>query len=171
MLAQSPASPPAAGFNSTATSKTRPAVHTASIAAAQTLRLPKTRQRRSPVVTAIAVDPSGSLLAVAGDDHVIHLLDQRTLRIRESLHQHEDWVRTITFDSSGYHMASGGDGGRLFLWNRKGDRFVVNQVLAGAPSLYCVCHSPDRRQLAAVGFEAELFLFGTDNHQRLALHC
>ena len=56
---------------------------------------------KAPVITAIAVDPRGELVAVAGDDHLIRILHSSTLTQVRSLSGHRDLIRTIAFDPSG----------------------------------------------------------------------
>ena len=87
---------------------------------------------KAPVITAIAVDPRGELVAVAGDDHLIRILATSTLIPVRSLAGHRDLIRTITFDPSGGRLASAGNDGQLILWDRD-QSFRLLQRLTGTP--------------------------------------
>ncbi len=130
--------------------------------------LPLGPGRQPPVVTAMAIDPSGEVLAVAGDDASIRILAAADLRERERLIAHRDLVRTLTFRGDSRILASGGNDGSLILWDRT-DGWAVTRRVDDLPTLFCVRFSPDGKQLAAVGFGSELMLFG--NSTRPQLHC
>ncbi|MCM2370525.1 WD40 repeat domain-containing protein [Aporhodopirellula aestuarii] len=121
------------------------------------------------VVTAIAVDPRGDFLAVAGDDHVIRILNAETMSVAYVLGEggsekssnpgHFDWIRTMAFDSSGARLVSAGNDGQMILWDRRRD-FTVLQEIASAPALACVRFAGSGQQIAAVGFDSQVFLIG-----------
>ncbi len=121
------------------------------------------------VVTAIAADPKGEFLAVAGDDHVIRILNAESLSVVHQLGEgrktdsskpgHFDWIRTLAFDTSGDRLASSGNDGQLILWDRRRD-FAVLQQIDSAPALACVRFSSSGKQIAAVGFDSRVFLIG-----------
>ncbi|MEM6978437.1 MAG: WD40 repeat domain-containing protein [Planctomycetota bacterium] len=132
------------------------------------------------VVTAMAADPRGHLLAVAGDDHVIRILHVDTMRLlhtlgdgkRDSTSGHTDWIRTMTFDPTGRRLASAGNDGRFIIWNRDRD-FAIHQEINSAPALACIRFDPFGQQIAAVGFSRNLFLIGmaATPRQRIACDC
>ena len=112
---------------------------------------------RHPVITAIAVDPRGEYIAVAGDDHLIRILNTRSLDLQQTLSGHQDLIRCVAFDPSGNRLASAGNDGQLMVWDRE-QSFQASHRLAGFPSLRCVAFSPDGSRLAAVGFEPDIYL-------------
>lgn len=132
------------------------------------------------VVTAMAMDPRGELLAVAGDDHVIRILNSKTMQIMHVLGNpadikdgkpgHFDWIRTLDFDDNGSTLSSAGNDGQLILWDRRSD-FEVLQEIKSAPALACVCFSPTGKQMAAVGFDSRVFLIGATSHNQPSLKC
>ncbi|TWT73008.1 WD40 repeat domain-containing protein [Allorhodopirellula solitaria] len=132
------------------------------------------------VVTAIAVDPRGEFLAVAGDDHVIRILNAETLGIvhvlgeggstKSSTPGHFDWIRTLAFDASGNRLASSGNDGQLILWDRRRD-FAALQEIDSAPALACVRFAASGKQIAAVGFDSRVFLIGNTANTMPVLRC
>lgn len=132
------------------------------------------------VVTAIAIDPQGEFLAVAGDDHMIRILHSETLRVVQVLGEggakktsrpgHFDWIRTLAFDDAGARLMSAGNDGQLILWDRRRD-FAVMQEIDSAPALACVRFSKSGKQIAAVGFDSQVFLIGRTTTSAPKLHC
>lgn len=163
------------------------------VVASRAIQLPPIDDRVARVVvTAIAVDPTGQVVAVAGDDHVIRILNVHSLRVMQTLGDgvksrlpvaaataderasiavgHTDLIRTLAFDASGNRLASAGNDGRLLIWDRRRD-FALAQEIGSAPALADVQFSPDGGQLAAVGFDREVFLIGRSSKNRLELRC
>ncbi len=122
------------------------------------------------VVTSIAADPRGELLAVAGDDHLIRILEMHTMRVREVLREHRDLVRTMAFDIAGDRLVTAGNDGQLIVWQR-GDQFERQQTMRGTPALSSVRFSPDGKMMAAVGFASEIYLIGRTNNEFPTLTC
>lgn len=135
---------------------------------------------RQVVVTAMAADPKGEFLAVAGDDHIIRILKADEMRIVHTLGDggtkkdgkpgHFDWIRTLAFDSDGSRLVSAGNDGQLILWKRNRD-FAIMQEIDSAPALACVSFSPSGKQMAAVGFDSRVFLIGSTPNQMPGLSC
>ncbi len=132
--------------------------------------LPLNPHRQPPVVTAMAIDPRGEVLAVAGDDASIRILDAGDLREYDRLVAHRDLVRTLTFRCDSNILASGGNDGSLVLWDRNAN-WAVTRRLDDLPTLFCVRFSPDGKQLAAVGFDSDLMLFGSSSQPQLHCQC
>ena len=135
---------------------------------------------RQVVVTAMVADPRGEILAVAGDDHIIRILNSQTMQIIQVLGDggsrterktgHFDWIRTLTFDATGSRLCSAGNDGQLLLWDRRRD-FALMQKIDSAPALACVDFSPSGKQIAAVGFDSQVFLIGSASSQMPKLKC
>ncbi|WP_161604416.1 WD40 repeat domain-containing protein [Roseiconus nitratireducens] len=122
------------------------------------------------VVRSIAADPRGQLIAVAGDDHAIRLLNVQTLQTVATLQGHSDLIRTLAFDAQGRRLVSAGNDGQLIVWDRQTD-FQVLQRMAAGMALTCVRFSPDGREMAAVGFESDLYLIGRADGDSPRLNC
>jgi WD40 repeat protein len=73
--------------------------------------------RAAPLFTAIALSPDGTLLATAGDDHLVRLWRISDRKLLLTLRGHSDWVRTVGFSPDGEILASGGDDRTVRLWN------------------------------------------------------
>lgn len=70
-----------------------------------------------PVITSVAIQPGGNVLATAGDDHVVRLWDISTGKLLKELRGHEDWVTTVSFCSDGSELITGSRDRRVLLWN------------------------------------------------------
>ncbi|WP_164101247.1 WD40 repeat domain-containing protein [Candidatus Laterigemmans baculatus] len=123
-----------------------------------------------PVVTALAIDPRGELLAASGDDHIIRILARPSLKTLKELALHEDWVQTLDFSDDGSTLVSAGNDGQVILWDRD-KNWETRQRITGAPAIRSVQFSPDGSQVAAVGFQPQLFLMGIGNAARPTLQC
>lgn len=137
----------------------------------RTLRLtPVTADLPRAVVTAIAADPRGEVLAVSGDDHAIRIVDMTTMNVLETLEAHRDLVRTLAFSHDGRKLVSAGNDGQLIVWSR--DRnFEVSQQMQGSPALACVTFSPDGNQMAAVGFDNTVYMIGRSTTDQPIFKC
>ncbi len=74
-----------------------------------------------PVVTAISVSPVGDLIAAAGDDHAIRIVDLVTGKTKATLLGHLDWVQSVEFSPNGQELASCGNDGTLRIWSLGGE--------------------------------------------------
>ncbi|WP_182870492.1 WD40 repeat domain-containing protein [Stieleria mannarensis] len=120
---------------------------------------PISQDFRSTVVQAIATDPRGEVVAVAGDDHAIRIYDASRLTLIATLQGHTDLIQTLDFHPTGNQLVSAGNDGQLILWDRNA-AYRVLQRMSGTPALACVRFSPDGQELAAVGFENKVYLIG-----------
>ncbi|QDV23902.1 WD40 repeat domain-containing protein [Aureliella helgolandensis] len=67
---------------------------------------PLEEKQAVPVVTALAADPTGDFLAVAGDDHAIRIVMTSTGQTIRTLKAHTDWIHSLVF-SMGNEMQPG----------------------------------------------------------------
>ena len=70
---------------------------------------------------------------------------------------HQDLIRTLAFDRQGHRLLSAGNDGRLILWDRRRG-FEVMQEIDSAPAIASARFSPAGDQIAAVGFDPQVFL-------------
>ncbi len=70
---------------------------------------------RAPLY-AIDFSPNGTMLAVAGDDHVIYLVDIQTYELIHTLKGHTGRINSIQFSSNGQLIASGSEDRYMRLW-------------------------------------------------------
>lgn len=123
-----------------------------------------------PVITALAIDPRGELLAASGDDHVIRILSRVDLTLLAELKGHEDWVQSLDFAPDGGLLVSVGNDGQLITWTR--DEAWKREVgMANMPALRAVRFSPNGTSVASVGFSPRLYLMGIGNDKRPTLDC
>ena len=129
-------------------------------AKSRTIRLkPIASEMPRTVVTAVASDPRGEFVAVAGDDNAIRILDATSMRVAKTLNSHRDLIRTLAFDREGQKLVSAGNDGQLIVWDRDAN-FKIHQRMQGTPALTCVRFSPDGKEMAAVGFDSTVYLIG-----------
>ena len=115
-------------------------------------------RRDIPVVTALALQPNGPLLAAAGDDHVVRVWNRETGDLVWRLKGHDDWVRSVTFSPDGMFLASGGNDCRVIFWDlMEGTKAFEFPPFPGAVTAVLFNHAGDR--LAVTGFESPLLLF------------
>lgn len=124
----------------------------------------------APVVTAIATDPRGELIAVAGDDHAIRILSVGDWKLIKVLDLHVDWVRDLQFSPDGTLLASVAQDGKLLFWER-GAQWRSVEGLGDGPALAAVRFSPRGDLVATVGFAPEVFLVGVNDARRPRLSC
>ncbi len=137
----------------------------------RTTRLePVEGRTESPVVTAISADRQGELLAVAGDDFAIRIVEVSTFRVLHTLHGHRDLIRTLSFDSEGRMLVSAGNDGQLIVWNRD-TNFEIAQRMQGTPALACVRFAPNASEMAAVGFDRNVFIIGRQGAEAPKFNC
>ena len=68
-------------------------------------------------MTATLFSPDGRLLAVAGEDGAVRLLDAGSGKERRTLRGHSGRVRSLAFSPDGKVLATGGDDTTIVLWN------------------------------------------------------
>ncbi|MCH8043267.1 MAG: WD40 repeat domain-containing protein [Planctomycetes bacterium] len=119
-----------------------------------------------PVVTAVAIHPRGDVLAAAGDDHLVRILDVKTGRLLRTLSGHSDWVRSVAFSPDGETLSTAGDDGRVILWTLKTGQ-QIDLGYAGQ-SVFAVCFSADGRLLASVGFARKLRIYDLQKQREVA---
>ena len=132
--------------------------------------VPRDGSDQPPIVTAVAIQPGGTWIAVAGDNHVLSLLDRGRGEYVSHFPRHHDWIRTIRFSPDGRWLVTGGNDGRLLLWtmDRPGE---VRSLGEQAEAIAAAAFSPDGTQIACVGFNAVLRLFGPGDRPQRQLEC
>jgi len=95
---------------------------------------PSSADARPPVATSVALHPGGTTLAIAGDDHVVHLWNLRTQQFTKQLRGHRDWVRTVTYSPNGKVLASAGNDHHIILWDPTAATPLHNTLVMNAAS-------------------------------------
>ena len=110
----------------------------------------KTSLREKKVITCLAYNPDGKLLATADEDGTIKLWDTATDKVKITLAGHRGWVGCIQFDPDGKTLASASRDGTVRLWDVGTGR--ERAVLRGhEEEVRAVAFSPDRRLVASGG--------------------
>jgi WD40 repeat protein len=109
-----------------------------------------------PVVTDVAIQPAGDLMATVGDDHLVRIWDLRDGRLLRRLASHSDWVRVATFSPDGNVLATAGNDRRVIFWDPQTGRRL--RTLTTAQAISSLVYSPDGKQLATAGFGSQLWL-------------
>lgn len=137
-----------------------------------------------PVVTALASDPSGSYLAIAGDDHAIRIYSTGQQRVIRTFKMHRDWIRSLQFapvtdqpqrtaDAAGKHLPpvklfSGADDGLVYSWHGEAPVAIAD---FGFP-IRSLSFSAEQNLLAIGGFNKKIVVFDVQNESfRHILEC
>jgi WD40 repeat protein len=122
----------------------------------QLVRLePKPGKEHSPVITALAIDPTGRFAALGGDDHLVRIWDLLENRIARTLDAHADWVRTLTFSPNGEMLVTSGNDRRVIVWNAAtGEKLREYSELSHVVT--SVVFSHDGKLVGVVGFGDKL---------------
>ena len=115
-----------------------------------------------PVVSSVALDPAGKLLAAVGDDHLVRVFDLASGKLVHRWASHVDWVKASVFRPNGVVLATSGDDRRICFWNVMADG-KTRSVSERLPAvIYTLAYSPDGRFLAAAGFADSVWLFDAE---------
>ncbi|MBM4068867.1 MAG: hypothetical protein FJ271_07965 [Planctomycetes bacterium] len=127
-------------------------------------------------ITALAFGKDEFLLAVAGADRNIRLLDVKDpTKAPLMLRGHADRILAVAFDAAGDRLASGCDDGSIRLWNARTGS--LDRVLAADPdaatghrnSVVAVAFSPNGRLLASGSFDKTVRVWDVDTGQSFVL--
>lgn len=109
-------------------------------------------------ITALAIDPSGQLLAAARADHSIGLWNVTTGPLQVELRKHQDVVNALAFSPDGKTIASGGDDRTAILWDVATAK--VKRTLKGHDlTVTSLAFSPDGLLLASASGNASVVLW------------
>ena len=121
---------------------------------------------RQPVITAVAIQPGGKIIATAGDDHLVRVWTTAGARLLRVLRGHRDWVRSLAFSPDGASLASAGDDRRVILWNIETGKQIADMPRSDS-AICSIAYCPDGSLIAAVGFDASIRLLSTATGQQI----
>ncbi|MCS7238045.1 MAG: WD40 repeat domain-containing protein [Thermoguttaceae bacterium] len=111
---------------------------------------------RAPVLSAVAIDPSGSFLATGGDDHLVRIWDAHSLKLLARLEGHTDWVNAVAFVRGSNRLVTAGQDGRVMLWDLA--QLSRSGWLGGGT---VVCRLDDAVRSLAISPDGQLVAVGT----------
>lgn len=116
-----------------------------------------TKTFEAPVITALATTTNGSstLVATAGDDHLVRIWDPAAGKVLHVLQGHSDWVRCAQFTRDGKRLVTAGTDGRVLVWNAKTGK-KISQRYRSERSINAMKLTEDESKLLLVGFDAPL---------------
>lgn len=109
----------------------------------------------APVVTALAASRDGRFLAVAGDDHVIRLLDVESTHVLGQFAGHTDWILSLVFSADSKQLFSSGNDGRVLQWEY-GQADTPIELFHLPYAVRCLSLSTEKQLLAVGGFGEEV---------------
>ena len=124
------------------------------------LRPPVAEDQYAPVITALAIHPSGKLLAAAGDDHLVRIWELRRGKMLGTHSGHEDWVRSAIFSRDGSELLTAAADGRVLQWSPQ-ERAAPRAIVTREKSLLSLAMSRDGKLALVAGFNSPLQLIGT----------
>ena len=123
-----------------------------------------------PVVSAVAIQPGGSLLATAGDDHIVRLWDRQDGRVVRELKAHQDWVTTVSFCDDGSKLITGSRDRFVFVWEAATGRLIGRLGTHDRPISRITVGGEDK--VAVAGFRAPLKVYDLRRGRQLgSLNC
>jgi WD40 repeat protein len=129
------------------------------------IRIPSCeRLGRAPVVTSVRLQPGGTRLAVAGDDHLVSIWDWAEDRLVLRLRGHMDWVQALSFSPDGRVLVSAGNDRQVIFWDvRDGKRLGSLDGPPCAVRQLSFNHQGD--QLALTGFDCGVRIYDVVKRQ------
>nr|MDJ0975569.1 hypothetical protein [Planctomycetota bacterium] len=111
---------------------------------------------------ALAVHPSGRLLAVGTADGRLELRDAETLERVWSAEAHEQMITRLVFDPRADRLITASEDGHLKVWRRKDGTLVRSREGGG---ILALAISPDGRRVATGGRDGAIRLWDPDTGQ------
>ena len=112
------------------------------------------------LLTNIAIDPAGKLLAAAGWEGKIYLWDLATRQLAgEPLSGHTDFVTDLSFSPDGSLLASTGRDGQTLLWNVAEQRLAMDPLTGNGERIISMDFSPDGKRLATGSRDQKVILW------------
>ncbi len=140
------------------------------ISAISTLELPHASQGETvPVVSGVALSPSGKLLATVGDDHLLRIWNVQNASLAKTFSSHTDWIKAVAFRPDGKVVATAGNDRRIRLWNLNDGDAISSQIPAELPeqsfAIRALAFSPDGKMISLVGFGSDVRVYDAETRQ------
>jgi len=110
------------------------------------------------VVTSVALQKTGDLLAIVGDDHYVCTYDIAQRKFAQHGKIHQDWVRAAQFSPSGDRLATGGNDRTLVIVDVNDLKTPI--IKKRQPeAIISIAYSNDGSKIATVGFERKVRIY------------
>jgi len=114
--------------------------------------------RHAGGVASVAFSPDGKLLATAGGDNLVRLLDLATGKEMHRLEGHSGFIRTVVFSPDGKLLVSAGNGPAALLWDTATGK-EVRQFGRHRNGFRLAAFSPDAKTLVTTAFDEHIGLW------------
>lgn len=121
----------------------------------------------------LAFNKSGSMLAAAGDDEGIKLINTVDGSIARVLKGHKGSVSGLAFDPKGEYLASIDSTGTVIYWELQSGRIIHNlkgiapDTGADVSTMNVLCWSPDGETLAVPGLRNDVVMYDRDTAEKV----
>src|SRR5262245_42306650 len=112
-------------------------------------------------VTSVAFEPAGKLVAVAGEDKKVRLLDPTTQKDVGAAAVHPMGVLCVAFSPDGTKFATGARDNKVRIWDLR-NRTELKTFEGFTSYVQCVAFSPDGKQLAAGSFDRSVRIWAVE---------
>lgn len=112
----------------------------------------------APVVTALVASNDGKVLAAAGDDHFIRIVDVASGETQRTLAGHTDWIQALVFSADGKQLYSAGNDGRILRWEQTDPAEPV-QIAKLPYAIRSLSIASEKGLLAFGGFSDQIILW------------
>lgn len=124
--------------------------------------------KESPVIAAIALNPSLEQVAVAGDDHSIRLIKQKENQIETVLRGHKGWIQCLEYSQDQSLLVSGGNDGEVWLWQQQlGWKGKV--IARTTNAITAVAIHPTSELIAIAAFDEQPFVIDRNGNVKARL--
>jgi len=109
----------------------------------------------------VALNPSGTVVAVGGDDNKVHLYDLSgdTLKEKKVLESHRAAVTSLDYSSDGQYLATGDKNREIFVWNGENGEQLISGWVFHTARIQALAWSPDNYHLASVSQDGNIIIW------------